>query len=292
MTIDNRLGELLDAATTDVPARHLPAPLTSIHARARRRRRTTFVVVAAAVAAALTGGFSLGQRMVGQAAPEIPAATASPPADDARTLPWVSAMVARSGNTITAYAGPGAMKCKQLWQPQATITEQDDNQVVIAVTGRIVDAADCSTSWMAVPLNVSLQKPLGDRALRDAATGLPHPTYFERDLPDLRSDTRWSPHPSHWSATDESWHQGYNGPNGSGLYLTAQGTATRTDRPATVATTMLGSRQGTITDRARGPWTVWWEVGDVTYSLGLIPNEGDAFTLEQFKQELARLKWS
>ena len=199
-------------------------------------------------------------------------------------------MVARNGTDITVYSGTGDVQCKELWQPTAMVTEQGA-QISIAVKARIIDAVDCSSSGTAVPLVVSLRKPLGDRVLRDAATADSPPTYFERDLPDLRSDKRWSPFSSHWMSTDESWHQGYNGPGGSTLLVSAQPTAA-VGLPAAVANLPIGSHRGTITGGEGRSWKVWWEVGEVTYSLRLEPTEGGAFTLKQFKQELARLTWT
>ncbi|MFG3688676.1 hypothetical protein [Micromonospora sp. NPDC047740] len=254
------------------------------------RRRVTVVAVAVTVTLALTSGCSLHRPAADQAAPRTSTAAAAPP-DAPATLPWVSAMVARNGTDITVYSGPGDVRCKELWQPQATITEQKDAQVIISVNARVIDAVDCAVSGGAVPIVVSLPKPLGGRVLRDAATGLTPPIYLERDLPDLRSDKRWRPFSSHWMSTDEGWHQGYNGAGGSVLLVTAQRTA-GVDLPDRVGTLSIGSRHGTVTGDPRRSWTMWWEVGTVTYSLRLEPAEGGTFTLKQFKQEIASLRWS
>jgi len=281
----------------------------------RRYRRLTVVAAAATVAAVLVGGVVLGQLMSGEAAPgrwtaastpssngaialdgspataPVPSAVTAPPPGQTSPLSWSSAMVAPDGTTITVYGGADFARCEDLSNPRARVTEQNDIRVVIAVSGRIVDAADCTTSGIAIPLAVKLRKPLGDRILRDA-TGQPRPTYFHRHLPDFRSDERWSPHPTSWMSTDESWHQGFNGPGGSALRLTAQPrTAPVTDR-GIVATIQLGPYKGAITGGLGGMWTVWWDAGDATYSLQLVSREGGAFTVEQFKQELGRLTWS
>ncbi|MER7334064.1 MULTISPECIES: hypothetical protein [unclassified Micromonospora] len=249
------------------------------------------VVVTVAVALVIGGGLVLGQRSTDQPEPgqPVPAAT---PSEETATLPWVSAMVARNGRDITVYTGPGEAKCKELHQPQASVTEQAPGQVVVAVRGRLIDSVDCSVSGQAVPLVVSLRTPLGDRTLRDAATGLSRPPYLERELPDLGSDERWSPYSSNWMSTDERWLQGYNGPNGSGLLVSAHPTAT-SSRPTPVATVRIGPHRGVVTGGGGVGrwWTVWWESGEATYSLRLMPAEGSAFTLAQFKRELARLRW-
>lgn len=253
-------------------------------------RRPALAALAATVAVTLIAGCSTAaERTADRAVPQPPAGVTLP--DVPVTLPWASAMVARNGTDITVYSGPGDAPCKELSQPQATVTEQDETHVVVTVTARVVAAVDCAATGSALPLVVSLRKPLGDRLLRDAATAQPPPLYFERDLPDLSSDKRWSPHPSHWMSTDRGWHQGYNGPMGSGLLLGAQPSAD-VSLSEPVATVPIGAHRGTVTGDPRTAWTVWWAVGAVTYSLRLSPAEGARFTLAQFKQELARLRWA
>ncbi|MGC1214469.1 MAG: hypothetical protein WA890_24810 [Micromonospora sp.] len=294
MTMNDGLGERTAGDAVDAPAGHLPAPLR--RGRTSRRRRLATAAVAAAVGLGLVGGFLL-QRRGNDQAPEDQAAAARPqqegqglPAATTAELPWASAMVARNGTSITVFTGTDPADCKELLQPQATVTDQDDAKVVISVSARVVEAADCSATSTAAPVVVSLQEPLGDRVLRDAAADLPRPTYFQRDLPDLRSDTRWDPFTSHWMPGDESWHQGFNGPEGVVLLLSAQPTtgARRTD---TVATIPIGSRRGTITGTPHGTWTLWWEAGDATYSMRLTPAEGRSLPLRQFKQEIVNLTW-
>ncbi|MFI7489579.1 hypothetical protein ACIBXA_14490 [Micromonospora echinaurantiaca] len=249
------------------------------------------VAVLAAVATVVLGlTAGCGQRAVAEGTPARPTTAAATP-DGAGLVPWVSALVARDGTEVTVYTGPGDAKCSELYEPRGSVTEQTGAQVVVAVRGRVIESVDCAASGSAVPLVVSLAEPLGDRALRDAATGTPHPVYHERELPDLTADQRWSPYESHWMSTDEGWHHGYNGPNGSGLLLSAQPTAA-TSRPEAVATVRVGSRDGDVTGQEGRWWTLWWEAGEVTYSLRLMPREGGSFTLTEFKRELARLKWS
>ena len=291
MNTDRKLTELLDAATTDVPSGHLAPPLSAIHARVRRRRRMFGAVTAAAVAVVLAGGYSAGQRMLAEPAPRVPIApaaspTASPTAASAPAGSWVSAMVARNDTTITVYAG--AKGCKELDQPQARITAQDAARVTIEVTGRVVPAGDCSTSGRAVPVVVTLPEPLGERKLVDAVRLRSHPTYFERYLPDLRSNGRWSPFGGSWQSDDVNWYGGYNGPGGSALHVRAQPSdSVRQSDP--VSTVDLGPYKGTITGNSAAMWTVWWQAGGATYSLQLLPTEGKSFTLTEFKQELAQL---
>lgn len=269
--------------------------MTTSEGHRERGAAVALVALTATVALALTGGCSAGERMTDHAAPETPAYVTLPdwrttPPDAPATLPWVSAMVARNGTDITVYSGPGDAPCKELSHPRATVTEQDETHVVVTVQGRIVDAVDCAATGSALPLVVSLRKPLGGRVLRDAATALTPPTYFERDLPDLSSDQRWSPFSSHWMPTDTGWYQGYNGPKGSVLLVNARPTV-QASLPEPVATLPVGSRRGTVTGDPERSWTAWWKVGPVTYSVRLEPPEGGRFTLAQFKQELAALSW-
>ncbi|NES26326.1 hypothetical protein GCE86_27900 [Micromonospora terminaliae] len=254
--------------------------------RAGHHRRTTLAVAAAAIGLALVGSFLLRQqRATEQVAPAKPAPTDGPSA-----LPWVSAMVARDGRSVTVYAGTSA-QCKELVQPQVAIAGQDGTQVTVAVQARVLAAVDCTTTGTAVPLVLSLPEPLGGRVLRDAASGELPPTYFERDLPGLGSDERWSPHPGQWASTDEHWYQGYNGPEGSHFTVSAGRTAEVT-RPAGGAAVTIGAHDGVVTGAAGTSWTLWWTAGQVTYSLRLTPAEGSTFTLEQFRREVARLAWS
>ncbi|PYC69919.1 hypothetical protein C7C45_14615 [Micromonospora arborensis] len=259
--------------------------------RTGRRRRIGATAAGVTLALALVGGIVLSRRVPDQAATQGVAATTAAPVVPA--MGWNAAMVGRDDRTITVWATPGDTACKELVQPQATLTEQTDTQVVVAVSGRVVDATDCATSGLRVPLVVSLQKPLGGRVLRDATSALPPPTFSDRDLPDLTSDKRWSPHPSH---CDEGFCQGYNGPNGSTLFASASASAGRTvgggNGPSPVGTMLVGSHRGTITGSPGSFWSVQWEVGDLTYSLRLTPSEGEKFSLAQFRTELASLRWS
>ncbi|MFG1872800.1 hypothetical protein [Micromonospora arborensis] len=258
--------------------------------RAARRRRIGATVAGVALALALVGGIVLSRRMTDQPTAQGVAATTAAPAPPAvPAVGWNAAMVGRDDRTITVWATPGDAACKELVQPQATRTEQTDTQVVVAVSGRVVDATDCATSGLRVPLVVSLQKPLGDRVLRDAASALPPPTFFERELPDLTSDKRWSPHPS---SCDEGFCQGYDGPNGSTLSASAGRTVAGGNGPSPVGTMPIGSHPGTITGSPGASWSVRWEVGDLTYALRLTPSEGETLSLAQFRTELASLKWS
>ncbi|MFG1893316.1 hypothetical protein ACGFIP_04860 [Micromonospora zamorensis] len=177
-------------------------------------------------------------------------------------LPWVAAIVARDDTSITVATGIDSAICGEPTRsPEATITHQDETQVVISVTTRIVRAEEdeCAITGDAAPAFVSLQEPLGHRVLRDAAA-LPHPNYYERDVPDLLADKRWDPSGGHLR-TDERWFQSFRDPRGTMLLLDAQPT-TRAHRSATIATFPIRSQQGIITRYgAAGSWTVWWEVG-------------------------------
>jgi len=298
MSPDRKLAELLDAATNDVPSAYLAPPLAAIHGRVRRRRRMFGAVTAAAVVVVLAGGYSAGQRLLAEPAPQVPVGpavspTGSPTAaastgSSGPALSWVSAMVARDDTTITVYTG--VKRCKELDRPQARITAQDAAQVTIEVTGRVVPAGDCSTSGVDVPLVVKLAEPLGERKLIEAVSLRSHPTYFERYLPDLESTGRWSPFSVSWEYDETSWHGGFNGPAGSELDVRAQ-TPESVRRGAPVGTVKVGPYEGVITGSERTMWTVSWQAGGATYSLQLVPGEGKSFTLTEFKQELAGL-WS
>ncbi|SCL63242.1 hypothetical protein [Micromonospora chersina] len=268
----------------DLPTGQLPAD------RPRRHGRVTLAVAAAAIGLALVGSFFLRQQRATDPPAPRQVSARETPAEPPSTLAWLSALVARDGMSVTVYAGTSA-ECEELVQPQAAVVEQDGTRVVIAVKARTGRASDCTTGGNAIPLLVSLPEPLGDRVLRDAASAVPPPTYLERDLPALSGDKRWSPHPGQWASTEDGWFQGYNGPGGLSLLAAARPTA-EASRPATVATLTIGARKGVITGGAESSWTLWWEVGEVTYSLRLTPTEGSTVSLTQFKREMGRLHWN
>ncbi|MET7709750.1 hypothetical protein [Micromonospora sp. NPDC005413] len=228
--------------------------------RITRRRRIGAAAAAVALVVALGAGIHLSRRAPDQVQPQATATTTA--AAQVAAVGWNAAAVARDGTTITVYATPGDTPCGELAQPQATITEQTDAEVVVAVSGRVVTAVDCATSGRRVA---------------------------DRDLPDLASDPRWSPHPSQ---CDEGLCQGYNGPDGLALSTSASSrTAEGGGSPPAVATVTVGSRRGTITGSADSSWQVRWEVGDLAYSLRLIPGEGAVLSLKEFRAVLASLTW-
>lgn len=288
MSTDRKLAELLDVATTDVPAGHLAPPIAAIHGRVRRRRRMFVAATAAAVTVVLAGGYSVSRVMLADPAPPVPIGpAASPTAPSGPAVPWVSAMVARDDTTITVYAG--AKRCETLDRPQARIAAQDAAGVTIEVTGRAVPAGDCTTSGNAVPVAVRLPAPLGERKLLDAASTRSHPTYFERYLPDLQPDGTWSPVSGSWQSSDANWYGTYNGPDSTTLALRAQPTESAPRNRVPVSTVDLGPYEAIITGSSAGTWRAWWQAGDVTYSLRIEPREGETLTLTQFKQKLTRL---
>jgi len=284
MTFDNRLAELLDAATAPVPPGRLTAPLPAIRRRIRRQRAVIALAVTG-VAIALIAGFALARSPIDRAAPPGTRGTTPSTTVDLRMqVAWESALLARDGRTVTIYAGPRG-ECQELIDGTAVITRQDGGQVTIAVRAWIVPTNDCG---LVVPLQVRLERPLGDRDVRDAATGEARPTYRESHLPDLRNDARWSPFSVGWTAPDDGWRAAYNGPNGSILSIEGEpGSTAGGDRSNAIT---LGSRQGTLLDR-RSTWAVRWSVGDVTYELSVQPSEGETLTRQEFVAEVSRLAW-
>lgn len=303
MSTDRRLAELLDAATTDVPADRWAPPLAAIHRRARRRRRRIRAVSTAAVALVLAGGYPVGQRMLAEPEPE-PEPRVDAAAASARALPWIAAMVARDDVTVTVFAGVEG--CEQLKLAGARVRlAADAARVTIEVTGRTVvprgafenreAAANCIRSGRDVTLVVKLPEPLNGRQLVDAVGQRPRLVYFERHLPDLLSDGRWSPRfEAHWLADTVSWYRSYSGPEGSLLSLRIQ-PATSVKRFHPVSTVRFGPHEGRIAGKAElRTWTVLWRDRDVAYSLALLamPKKGEtvgSFTLAEFTDELARL---
>ena len=255
-----------------------------------RRRRVIGTAVGVTVALALVGGILLSRRVPDQATTQPPGANtvpaAAPPVTSA--IGWNAALVARDDTTITVYASLGDTRCKDLVQPQATVTEQTDTQVVVAVNGRIIDATDCSISGTRMPLVVSLQE-----APRRSAPPRRRQCAATTDL--LRTRAAGPGLRQEMESTFESMRRGLV----SGLQRPERldavrgcGPHGRRGIPGAVGTVSIGSREGTITGSPERSWQVRWEVGDVTYSLRLTPTEGETFSLKEFRAELARLKWT
>jgi hypothetical protein len=281
MSADHKLAELLDSATTDVPATVAAAPLAAIHHRVRRRRRIAGAASALAVVVVVAGGSAVAHRMPAQ--PPVPAAPVVSVAP-VPAVPWVSAFVARDGTTVTLYTG--AVRCRQLNQPRAQVTAQDATEVTVSVTATVGPADDCATSGSAVGVPLTLPAPLQGRKLIDAAGPPAHPVYYERYLPDLRSGGTWSPIETGWDHDDANWYLSYNGPDGIGLNLRAQPRSAPVRSP--VGTMKLGPYQGTITGSTK-LWTVCWPGGDATYCAQYEPAEGGSTTLTAFRQRMAQL---
>lgn len=287
----DRLTELLDAATAEVPDRYRAAPLAGIERRARRRRTAKAVAVAVAVVAVLGGVAAIGPAVAWRAHRPSAGSDPSPaPASPAAAAqPWLSAMVSRDDRTITVYAG--VTGCRELADARAQLTTPDAGRVVIAVYGRIVDAGDCLTAGVAQPFRVQLPTALASRTVSDAAGGA-RPVYHERNLPDLEA-SGWRPFHSAWAADNDSWHRGFNGPNGGiSISLSAVPTAEAPNLGPVVTTVRLGAREGKVTGGEHVGWRVSWQVDGVTYGLRFDPAEGDSVTLAQFTHLLKSLKWS
>jgi hypothetical protein len=292
-----RLNELLDAATAEVPQRYRTAPLADIRRRIRRRRAAMAATASAVLVAMVLGGLSVARAVAGGPAPHLPAgpagspteASAAPLPSGTTALTWLSAMVARDDRTITVYTG--AARCKDVVGPRADVTAQDSGQVTIRILARVV-AADCASSGMDVPVTVTLPDGLGDRTVRDAAVGASRPVFYERYLPQLPTRS-WSPVPStRWQADASAWYGGFNGPSGGEIELSAWPGKPPFDLGPVVSTVSLGTRQGTVTGNGQGMWRVSWQVQDVTYDLQYLPGEGGSMSQAQFTQLLDTLTWS
>ena len=316
MSVD-RLGELLDAATAEVPQRYRTPPLADIHRRVRRRRASLATTASALLVVALLGGLGIaratargpaGRPPAGPAlSPTTPTAPSSVPSSvapsavpsasaplapvptDATALPWLAAIVSRDDRTVTVHTGAGP--CKQLVRPSAEATVQDAGQVVIAAHGQVADVADCSADTDSVQLTVTLSAALGTRTVRDARTGAAATVFRERYLPRLPA-AQWSPVPVvSWSSTAVAWFTGYNGPRGAQIDLTAVLKVDPDDSQDTVTTVPLGTRQGLVSGTDKTNWRVTWQADGATYSLRYAPVEGGGMTLDEFKQLLTTLTW-
>lgn len=256
---------------------------------ARRRLVLAVTLAAAVLVAGCTGAWWLLDRSVAHEAVP-PVASVPPNPDEGVRLGWFAAMVARDETTMTVYTRPRE-PCDVLAQPQATATVEDDSQVRVLVTARIVE--DCDAGHSVVPLTVNLAEPLAGRTVVDAVPGTqPRPIYFERDLPDPPADGRWSGGSGTWGspASDVTWYRNYNGPSGWTITFQAQ-PLTSTWRRESVDVVALGPHEGTVAERS-GSWLVTWDVDEVTYVLRLFPNEGESISQDEFMHELSLLTWT
>lgn len=284
MTFDNRLAELLDAATAPVPPGRLAAPLPTIRRRIRRQRAVNALAVTGVVAA-LIAGFVLARSPIDRAAPPANRSTAPTTLPDLRLrVAWDTALLGRDGRTLTVYAG-SLNRCQDLVDATAVVTRQDGGQVTIAVRAWVAETDVCGKS---VALPVRLTAPLGDREVRDAATDEARPTYRETHLPDMRSNGRWTLLTVGGMAPHGGWFAVYNGPHGLTLQIEGEpGNFAVGDRSDAIT---LGSRQGTLV-QLQARWAVRWSVDELTYELIVQPSEGDVVTREQFVMELSWLTW-
>jgi hypothetical protein len=302
----NRLGELLDVAA-EVPQRYRTPALAGIQRRVRRRRATIAATASAVLVVVVLGGFGIARAVAvgpvthppaGPGASPTPspiasAASLAPVPADATALPWSAAMVSRDEQTITVHSGAGDLRgCKRLDSPRAEVTVQDAGQVVIAVRARVVAAADCTDATNdSVNLTVTLPATLGTRAVRDAATGAAGTVFRERDLPQL--PVGWSPVPQvSWGSGSAYWFDGYNGPNGTGIRLSATPGNTVGSATDSAHKVRLGTRQGVISGGDGGLWAVAWQADGSTYKLDFEPVEGGSMSLYEFTQLLGRMTWS
>jgi hypothetical protein len=284
MTFDDRLAELLDAATAPVPPGRLAAPLPAIRRGIRRQRAITALAVTGVVAA-LIAGFVLARPPVDRAAPPATRSTTASTLPDLRPrIAWGTALLARDGRTVTVYAG-SLSGCEDLVDATAVVTRQDGGQVTIAVRAWVAPTNECG---LIVPLRVELTDPLGDREVRDAASDEPRPTYRETHLPDLRDDARWRLYSAGSTAPGGLWHAAYNGPNGWTLRIDGEPGSTAGGDPSDAIT--LGSRRGTLVDLPAS-WAVRWSVGDMTYELWVQPSEAGVVSRQEFLAEVDRLDW-
>jgi hypothetical protein len=247
------------------------------------------VAVAVLVVAPAVGFGAVYGVMSSQPAaqPPVTPTPGSPLREPAERLLWRSAFVQRDDTTVTLITGIDG--CRRIVGPRAEVIEEDHAQVVISVSGRVVPADDCAQHESTVPVTLSLPSPLDGRELADA-TGSTWPlarVYFEQHLPVLES--MWSrPVLGSWPLDDNSWYQSHNGPSGNSLIMQASSGGGMRGWDS-VETVPLGPHHGTIVELA--DWVVWWEAGDAVYTLRITPAEGSEMSLDEFKEELARLTW-
>jgi hypothetical protein len=285
---------LLDAAVPPIPPGLRAASLDRIRRRVRNRR-TALVTTCAGVAVltvTLAAGL-LGARpgsgpstQVG-GPPVTTAPTPSPSASPTSTGATGAlgsfrvARVDRAGTGVTVFvSSPGVCRA---WAPgESTVDEQAD-RVVISVFGA-PEPVDCGRA-IDTPVEFTLSRPLGTRTLvdgrgQDAAVLVVR----DADLPVVPAP--WSEVPTSYFRLDGSgWGIGYTTPGGPDLrFAVFRG---QISEPV-LEQVRIGGHDAVIVD-LHGQEAVCWVVGDLVYSMTLIPTEGATTSREELHGVLAHL---
>jgi hypothetical protein len=281
----------LDSAVPPMPESLRDAPLPAIRARVRRRRVLTRLAVVLAVLLATVPAW-LVARQIGARGQAVPPGTTSPTASAAATWPagWTMAMVDASGRHLQvgirmvrsgSRVGAGA-DCQRV--AGATVRESA-GQVVITVRATWTGP---TCGWRDQVGEVTLDRPLSNRALLDGYTHESPPAIWRTDLPvptypaGLRLDADW-PDPD-----GVAWMVGYTG--STRVDITAFPAADVRDsgtriKEATVAGHAITIYAQTTTYLAR------WSAHGTQFSLSATPNGNARATLAAFEAVLAGLRW-
>ena len=285
---------LLDAAVPPIPPGLRAAPLEGIRQRVRRRR--TIAVSTCAGLAVLTitvAGGLLSARPGADPATHVGdrAATATPtqsPSASRASTPaarvpgsFLTARVDRSGLKVTVFVtSPGAC---QVWTPDGSSVDEQADQIVISVPGAPAPV-ECGRD-SDTPVEVVLSRPLGARTIADGLA--PDATVLvvrDSDLP-LVPAPWWEVPIGFHGLTGTSFSVAYTTPGGPDLLFEMRRGQLR--EPVLEQVT-IGGHDAVIVDFG-GEEAVCWEVGDLVYSMTLIPGEGATTSREELHSVLALL---
>jgi len=293
-------ARLLDAAVPPIPVELRLPPYGEIRQRVKRRRQlaiagcgiavgVVLVAVSLVVAPSPRPSIVVGSSPTGTDAaassptpPPSPAALNEPPAElPANPVPtWRVALIRRSGTDITIYVNPPA-RCWIYANPTVKVDE-GASVVTLTVSGE-PEPEECSRTRV-VPVTVVLSRPIGGRELREPSGAS---ILIERDnLPAIPG--AWWPSQVEFPYLDGTyWAAYYTRPGGPDLQFSV-GRGAVTGQPGEEI--RLGSHTGIVVP-LRDKYSVWWQVGDLTYRMALEPSEGQTSTLDDLHSVVDALLW-
>ena len=197
-------------------------------------------------------------------------------------MPWRAARVDRAGTTLTVFVNPPKPGCQTYPSPHASVQESSD-VVIVTVTATAAPAA-CERT-VVTQFKVTLSQPLGGRLLRNGRDGVIARAFFDANLPVIPA--AWHEVPTDYISVDQSsWSIGFTRSGGPDLYFRAE--AFRMADPGTVP---LGSHKGVVYPVRQDSYGVRWQVGDLMYSMELMPSEGKTCTQAELEHVISQLTW-
>ncbi|GIG89438.1 hypothetical protein [Plantactinospora endophytica] len=262
-----------------------------------RQRRT--VVAAAVVTLVLllgTAWWYVATRDGPTRTPPAPAGLAA----EKTGLTWWMGRVDRAGSlSVYVSRAPGGPPCAGAWLPRATVTV-DTATVTVTVHDDSATGIGCASDDKLAELRIDLPEPLAGRTVRDGYDDGRRPVYREADLPVVPDGSDgWSEVPTTFTAPRPgdyeppgAWALSYTRSGGPDIrirgYPSGHALAAAPDTDP-VGTVEVAGARGTIHPYGEGRFRLRWEVPGTVYLLDVLPREGQAGSLSQTRDVLARV---